>query len=200
MFNSITGEVTFKDSERVFLQTGDIEWDILTSRTSSNDLPARGESARIFIYLYHREDQLKLYGFSKVAERNLFLDLLKVEGVGPKQAVKILSGIEVHHFVEALEAEDLEALSALPGLGKKTAQKILLKLRGKLSIPSPSGVSVEEDLVNALAGMGFDRRIARNAVKSSIQTFKDRSLSREELERELFKKAIAMISSREGGT
>ena len=200
MFNSITGELRFKDTERVFLQTGGLEWDILSSRTSINRLPEPGETVTIFVHLYHREDQLKLYGFATPAEKHLFLDLLKVQGIGPKQAVKILSGIKVMHFVEALESEDIDALSSLPGIGKKTAQNILLKLKGKLTVRAGAGISLEEDLVNALNGMGFERRTAVTAVKAAVRKLgpaKD-GLSREELERELFKKAIAQLSSQDG--
>lgn len=198
MFNSLSGEITYKDENRLFLQVGAVEWDIQISRSTSDDLPAPGEAVRLFVYLYHRDDQMKLFGFSQNAERDLFLDLLRVEGVGPRQAQKILSGIDVHRFVEALEGEDLELLAAIPGLGRKTAQKIILKLSGKLTVSTPAGLSLEEDLVNALAGMGFDRRSAKNAVSSVVRALKDSELEREDLERELFKTALAQLSGQEG--
>ncbi len=197
MFNSISGEVTYKDELRIFLQTGGLEWEISTSRISSSLFPEEGEKARAFVYLHHREDQLRLYGFATLDERDIFLDLLRVQGIGPRQALKILSGIEFNSLVEALEAEDLETLASLPGLGRKTAQKILLKLKGKLTVSLPKTASVGEELIEALAGMGFDRRVAANAVKSSLKEFRDSTLSKEDLERELFKKAIALASSRE---
>ena len=197
MFNSIQGRVSFKNDERIFLQSGAVEWEILCSRTSLRDLPDQGEEARVFVYLHHREDQLKLYGYSTTAERDLFLDLIRVEGIGPRQALKILSGIEVHQFVEALDTDDLDTLVSLPGLGKKTAQKILLKLKGKLTVSSPDMVTFEDELLAALTGMGFDRRVARDAVKSSLKEFKDSSIPKETLESELLKRAISLISSQE---
>lgn len=199
MYNSITGQLTYKDHGRVFLQTNAVEWEILTTRTSCDRLPEVGQAARLFVYLHHREDQLKLYGFSTHEEREVFLDLMKVEGVGPRQAQKILSGIDVQRLVEALEGENLDLLSSVPGIGPKTAQKILLKLRGKLSISQPGGIALEEDLVNALSGMGFDRRAARNAVAASMKAFRDSGLAHEELERELFKRSIALLGSQDTG-
>lgn len=199
MVNSISGKITYKDDTRVFLQTGPVELDIQISRNTSDDLPEPGSSVRIFVYLYHRDDQLKLFGFSEAAERDIFLDLLKVEGVGPRQAVKILSGIEVQRFIAALENEDLVLLSSIPGLGKKTAQKIILKLKGRLTLAAPSGISIEEDLTAALVGMGFDRRSAKTAVNGAVRSLRDNEMSGEELERELFKIALAELSGAQGG-
>ena len=211
MFNSLAGTITYKEDGRVFLQTGEIEWEVWTSRTSSDDLPGVGESARVFIHLYHRDDQLRLYGFSQAGERDGFLDLLKVEGVGPRQALKILSGVEIHRLVAALDSEDVGFLAAIPGVGAKTAQKILLKLKGKMAAAAAPGVSVEEDVVNALTGMGFDRKAARTAVAAAHRSLKESPEARgpgkaqpapggEALERELFKLAIAQLAAQEGRT
>jgi Holliday junction DNA helicase RuvA len=125
----------------------------------------------------------------------VFLDLLKVEGVGPRQALKILSGVEVGRFIDALEEEDLELLSTIPGVGKKTAQKIMLKLKGKLKISTPAGISLEEDIANALVGMGFDRRSARSAVGTAARNLREENLGSEDLERELFKNALSQLSA-----
>jgi Holliday junction DNA helicase RuvA len=194
MFNSLSGEITFKDEERLFLCSGAVEWEIHTSRSSSDDLPDTGQSTKVYVYLYHRDDQVRLYGFSQVLERDVFLDLLKVEGVGPRQALKILSGVEVGRFIDALEAEDLDLLSSIPGVGKKTAQKIMLKLKGKLKVSTPAGISLEEDIVNALVGMGFDRRGAKSAVSSAARALRESDLGEEELEREVFKSALSQLS------
>ncbi len=194
MFNSISGEITYKDEERLFLSAGAVEWEIHISRNSSDDLPEEGQSTRVYVYLYHRDDQVRLYGFSQILERDVFLDLLKVEGVGPRQALKILSGVEVGRFIDALEGEDLDLLSTIPGVGKKTAQKIMLKLKGKLQVSTPAGISLEEDIINALVGMGFDRRSAKSAVGSAARSLRERELNSEELERELFKSALSQLS------
>jgi Holliday junction DNA helicase RuvA len=194
MFNSIRGEITYKDEERLLLSAGTVEWEIHISRSSSDDLPDVGNDARVYVYLYHRDDQMRLYGFSQNLERDVFLDLLKVEGVGPRQAIKILSGVEVTRFIDALEGEDLDLLSTIPGVGRKTAQKIMLKLKGKLTVSTPAGISLEEDIANALVGMGFDRRSAKNAVSTAARGLRERELNNEELERELFKRALSQLS------
>jgi len=195
MFNSVRGEITYKDEERLLLSAGAVEWEIHISRSSSDDLPDVGNDARVYVYLYHRDDQMRLYGFSQNLERDVFLDLLKVEGVGPRQAIKILSGVEVTRFIDALEGEDLDLLSSIPGVGRKTAQKIMLKLKGKLKVATPGGISLEEDIINALVGMGFDRRSANSAVASASRSLRERELEKEALERELFKSALSQLSS-----
>jgi len=197
LFNSISGIVTGKTKEKIFLQTDGIEWDILTTEKSLNRLPETGEKAKVFTYLHHREDQLKLFGFSSSGERDLFFDLIKVEGLGPKLAVKILSRIEVEAFIEALDADDIETLSSIPGLGKKTAQKIILKLKGKLHITEQPWQTAEEDIVTALTGMGFDRKTSRDAVKAALKGIKANTLGKDELEKELFTRAIAIAGGKE---
>jgi Holliday junction DNA helicase RuvA len=200
MFNSLTGTITYKTEDRVLLQSGDIEWELSTSRTSSDDLPEVGRSARLYVYLHHRDDQMRVYGFSQARERDAFLDLLKVEGVGPRQALKILSGVEVQRLAEALDSGDLDLLAGIPGVGDKTAQKIMLKLKGKLPLAPLRGLSLEEDVASALTGMGFERKSVRSAVASAQRALQGSGLSREELERELFKRAIGLLGSREGRT
>ncbi len=129
-----------------------------------------GQSARVYTYLLHREDSMSLYGFCDPAERSLFLDLQKVDGVGPRGAMRILSGIERKEFVEALDRDDVDALSPGPGIGKKTAQKIILTLKGKLTpADGGSGKSSEDDIATALVGMGFDGRTAKAAVAEALK-------------------------------
>ena len=197
MFNSISGTVTGKTKDKIFIQTNGIEWDILTTEKSLDRFPEEGEKTKVFTYLHHREDQLKLFGFSSSGERDLFFDLIRVEGLGPKLAVKILSHIEVDDFIEALETEDVETLSSIPGLGRKTAQKIILKLKGKLKIQDKPLQSAEEDIVTALTGMGFDRKTSRNAVKMALKGIKTDSLTKDQLEKELFTRAISIAGGKE---
>ena len=138
MFNSLTGTVTGWSGDSVFLTTGGIEWRCMATARTLSVIPQEGEDLRLFVYLHHREDQLGLYGFASDAEREVFLDLIKVSGIGPRQALKILSGMSTEEFVECLEAGDADRLAKIPGLGKKTAGKIVLALKGKLSL-EPSG-------------------------------------------------------------
>ncbi|HTZ50062.1 MAG TPA: Holliday junction branch migration protein RuvA [Spirochaetia bacterium] len=195
MFNSLTGEITFKGDERLCLQVGGVEWELTVSRKAVDRLPAAGQVARVYTHLVHREDAMRLYGFADEAERALFLDLQKVDGVGPRGALKMLSGVDREAFAAALDRDDLDALSAVPGVGKKTAQKIILALKGKLTpVGDGKGRPVEEDITTALVGMGFDRKTARSAVAAALNALAGRKLSGEELERELLRQALSIAS------
>jgi holliday junction DNA helicase RuvA len=192
MFNSLTGEITFKGDERLCVAIGGVEWELTASRKALERLPPVGQVARIYTHLVHREDAMRLYGFSDQAERALFLDLQKVDGVGPRGALKMLSGVDREQFSQALDRDDLDALSAVPGVGRKTAQKIILTLKGKLTpIGDTPQRSADDDITNALVGMGFDRKIARAAVAAAMKSVEGRNLKGEDLERELFKMALS---------
>jgi len=115
MFNSLKGIVTGKTAEHLYLETSGIEWALESSATTLSQIASPGQEARVFTYLHHREDSMVLFGFATTGERDLFLNLISVSGVGPKAARKILSGISVNDFIEALEAEDLKTLTRLPG-------------------------------------------------------------------------------------
>ena len=195
MFNSIQGTVNGKDGDSVFLQTGGVEWEIAMPATDIASLPQAGGECRIFTLLYHREDQMRLFGFSGEIRRNTFFELLKVEGIGPKNALKIMGGIGQEELERALEAGDLARLEAVPGLGKKTAQKMLLALKGKL-VHAPAAsqtVSPYGDLVDALAEMGYEKRAAAEAIERAEKDV-PAGLSAAEKEKALFKNAIVQLT------
>ena len=196
MFNSLVGKISDKDKDTVLLTMGGIEWELSISSQTSSHLPDKGEQAKIYTFLYHRDDQLKLFGFSTIEERELFLCLTRVEGVGPRLAIKILSGTGVAHFLSAVENEDMETLVGIPGLGKKTAQKIILQLKGKISLMNNGATAEHEDIVQALAGMGFDRREAKHTVMEVIKELKGRFNSAEDLERELLRRSLQRIGNK----
>jgi Holliday junction DNA helicase RuvA len=193
MFNSLTGEITYKADERLCLQTGGVEWELVVSRRALDRLPPVGQMARVYTHLLHKEDSMRLYGFSDQAERSLFLDLQKVDGVGPRGALKILSGVDREQFAKALDSDDVDTLSTVPGVGKKTAQKIILTLKGKLTPTGDSQArSAEDDITTALVGMGFDRKTAKSAVTAALKALSGRDIAGEDMERELFKRAVAI--------
>ena len=195
MFNSLKGIVSGKGSDAVFLSSGDIEWEITMPSSDIQGLILNKEY-RVFTWLYHREDQMRLFGFSEESRRTVFLELLKVEGIGPKGAIKILGGISQEDLERALEAGDLARLEAVPGLGKKTAQKMLLALKGKLVQTQDVYISSSpyNDLVEALAAMGYDRRIAAE-VLAKVDAEIDSTLAHDIREKLLFKEAIVYLSS-----
>jgi Holliday junction DNA helicase RuvA len=194
MFNSLRGVISGKSAEAVFLFSGGIEWEINMPVSDIQNL-ALNDEYRILTWLYHREDQMKLYGFADEKRRVTFLELLKVEGIGPKGAVKILGGIGQEELEHALEAGDLARLEAVPGLGKKTAQKMLLALKGKL-VQKPgidAQVYAYGDLVEALTSMGYDRRASGEALAKADAAI-NADIPADEREKLLFKEAIVYLS------
>jgi len=200
MFNSIRGTVTAKLADGVRLETGGVEWDLAAPATDVERLPGVGEQARVYTWLLHREDQMRLFGFASEARRGVFLELLKVEGVGPKGALKILGGIGEEALARALEEGDVERLEAVPGLGKKTAQKMILALKGRLLVRRETEAAVSTpygDLVEALAGMGYDRRLAAQAVTAAAKGL-PAGLAGADREQWLFRQAIVRLSGPAG--
>lgn len=212
MFNSLTGTVTGKFSQKLFLDVNGIEWELIVPDTSLDSLPHTGEKARVFTWLQHTDSAMNLFGFASSKDRDLFFDLNKVEGVGPKSAVKIMSSIQRDQLISSLESGDLAALEKVPGLGKKTAQKMLLTLKGKLTldedIPGIKAASKSggeyADVVSALANMGYERREVESCISKLVEelnresapegeaAFKDKT--RDAKEETLFRRAIVALA------
>ncbi|MGI5173982.1 Holliday junction branch migration protein RuvA [Treponema sp. OMZ 840] len=178
MFNSITGTVTFKFSQTLCIQTQGLEWELTVPLTSLDALGPVGETVKVYTWLYHREDSMKLFGFATANERSVFLDLMKVEGVGAKAAIRILSSINAGDLAAALDSEDIGKLEKIPGVGKKTAQKMMLTLKGKLNLEDSSNVSngrIREnsyspwsDVISALVNMGYDKSRCEQTVENLL--------------------------------
>jgi Holliday junction DNA helicase RuvA len=194
MFNSVQGIITEKFGDTLRLRTGGIEWEFTLPASDIDSLPPPGEEGRVYTWLYHREDQMRFYGFAGDGRRATFLELLKVEGIGPKQAIRIMGGISQEDLERALDTEDVGRLEAVPGLGKKTAQKMILALKGKLARESgQSRTGPHNELADALADMGYDRRAAVDALTRAGARLPE-GLSREEQEKFLFRQAIAELT------
>jgi len=197
VFNSLKGVISGKTSDSLYLDTGSIEWVLEASAGTLSQLPSLGQEARVFTYLHHKEDSMQLFGFYSLKERELFLNLITVSGVGPKGARKILSGVTVESFLQALEQEDVKALSRLPGLGTKTAQKIILQLKGKLISPDeeiPTSGSISE-LAESLVSMGFDKKKTLKVLKDLEQDSALSALPDHKKEQETLRRAIVELSS-----
>jgi len=172
-----------------------VEWEIAMPTSDMDRLPPPGGECRVFTWLYHREDQMRLFGFIDGARRDTFLELLKVEGIGPKNALKIMGGIGQEELERALETGDLTRLEAVPGLGKKTAQKMILALKGKLvhTKADLTAASPYSDLVEALAEMGYEKRAAAEAI-TRAEADLPANLPPDEKEKRLFKGAIVQLT------
>jgi Holliday junction DNA helicase RuvA len=203
MFNSLKGIIGEKMRDMVFLWTGGVEWELLMPVRDIDELPAAGGEARVWTWLSHRENEMRLFGFANAGRRATFLELQKVEGIGPKAALKILSGISQDELERALETGDLARLEAVPGLGKKTAQKMILTLKGKIVRGETAGgeKSPYHELVNALVEMGYDKKTALEALDKAAADFEkdgkassDKPLSDADRENAIFRKAILLLS------
>lgn len=173
MIHAVIGEVVHVGAQQAVLRTdGGLELElIVSSQTASKLSQLHGDArrqVRLLSWLQHREDSMTLFGFTDEEERLLFLELIKVNGIGPKQAMKILSGVQVRAFIKALDDNDLTFLSSIPGVGPKTSQKIVLALRDTVVFDTPhqqkqggGGTGLDkryDDLVAALSDMGYDKR------------------------------------------
>ena len=205
MFNSLYGLVSGHQFPNLAFRTGGIEWQLEVSAITFQAALAshRDEEQRIFVYLHAREDLMRLYGFWTRSERSAFLELISVSGIGPRQALKILSGTTVSALTELLEREDIDALTRLPGLGKKTAQKMILQLKGHLVLEregassSASAATRDEEILGALVEMGFDRGAAQAVLDRIIPEIDGEHVGDEDArERELFRRAIIELSPR----
>lgn len=194
MLNSLTGAVTETTAHGVRLQTGGVEWDLETTAQTIAACAGAREPMRLFVYLLHREDVMKLFGFVSIAERALFLELMKVSGIGPKQALRILSAAGTERLPLILETGDVDGLASLPGIGRKTAQKILVTLQGKLTLgdePSAAG-----EIVSALIDMGFDRKAAQTAAADAERAVLAADVPADAREAEILRRAIIALSAR----
>ncbi|MCR4899443.1 MAG: Holliday junction branch migration protein RuvA [Treponema sp.] len=205
MFNSLTGIITAKFPKQVFLDTNGIEWDLCVPDSNLDMLPPVGNEARIFTWLQHTDQLMAIYGFASADERSLFMDLLKVDGVGPKGALKIMSSVSSSRLMEVLENGDLEMLEKIPGVGKKTAGKMILTLKGKLKLSEGAGASVRiaaaspySELVASLVSMGYEKRLVEQKIAELVELLSaDKSFEerpKKEKEDLLFRRAIVELS------
>lgn len=207
MINRILGLLSGRSADSIYVLTGGIEWDIAVPSRASALFGTVGEQTEVHVWLQHWDEGMKLFGFPSDRERGVFLDLMKVEGIGPRQALKILSGISPADLAIALENADLKALQRISGVGPKLAQKMVLALKGKLveaenasGTLHTSALSPWEDVVSALVEMGFDRRVADAVVKAKAerQSPADGEVlpaGRAEREKEIFRQALLELSS-----
>ncbi len=202
MFNSITGTITGKFSKQLFLENNGIEWDLVVPDSNLELLPPVGEKTRVYTWIQHTENAMALFGFSSAEERSLFFDLLKVDGVGPKGAVKIMSSATSGELKQTLESGDVALLEKIPGIGKKTAGKMMLALKGKLTLQQDSQTititkqSEFADVVNSLVSMGYDRRQVEQKI-AEISATEEKLLngkSQKEKEDIVFRKAIVELA------
>ncbi|PYS19610.1 MAG: Holliday junction branch migration protein RuvA, partial [Acidobacteria bacterium] len=167
-----------------------IGYEVYVPLTTFTALPETGSDVSIDIHTHVREDVIALYGFSTRRERMIFEKLMTISGIGPKLAVTILSGGSVEELVGAIKRSDLPRLTAIPGVGKKTAERIILELKDKFQDFTDAAVKsgVEADVMSALENLGFSRGVADAALKRAIDGDRDPAFDL------LFKRALQILT------
>jgi Holliday junction DNA helicase RuvA len=174
MYAFIGGKLEHKDIDRIVLDAGGVGYEIFVSPRTLSSMPSLGEPARVFTYLNVREDIMQLYGFGSREEKAMFVKLLSVTGVGPKLAMSILSGLTVAELAIALVTKDARAISRVNGVGKKTAERLILELRESVGqsdltgAPEAGGAVMSagpaQEAIQGLMALGYSSVEAAKAV------------------------------------
>lgn len=168
MIAGLKGRIERVLADAVLIDVGGVIYEVNTSQTTLDELGDAGNDARVFTHLYVREDQLTLYGFSSPDELHLFETLIGVSGVGPRLALAILSRVRPEVLEVAINGENAELLATVPGIGRKTAARLILELRGKLVPSSGVGAALpsQEDgeVLAALRSLGYTTAEAHGAL------------------------------------
>jgi Holliday junction DNA helicase RuvA len=174
---SIKGIVFCKKPEGVTVDVGGIGYHVSVPLCSLSNIPDPGEHVFLHTYTHVREDAFQLYGFLTEEEKNIFVKLIGINGIGPKLGLTILSGMPVHRFTEAVHNEDITLLTTIPGLGKKTASRLILELREKL-LPRESELHSGDnraagDAVSALVNLGYKKSLSEKVVDKAMTSGAD---------------------------
>ena len=174
MIAHLRGRLLAKHPNQAIVETGGVGYDVVISVPTYSDLPGAGSEVALHIHTHVREDQIALYGFLHPAEKQLFEKLITVSGIGPKLAITILSGMAADAMTAAIRGNDIARLTKIPGIGKKTAERMVLELRDKLPVPTtgsapaiPMLSAVEEDVLSALVNLGYQRAAAEKALAAA---------------------------------
>ena len=168
MIGRLSGRLLSKNPPQVLLDVAGVGYEIDVPMSTFYNLPATGEPVTLHTHLLVREDAHVLYGFATLEERAAFRKLIRISGVGARTALSVLSGLSVADLAHAVALQDTVRLTKVPGIGKKTAERLLLELKGKLADVLPAGAKTGggDDVLNALLGLGYSEKEALAAVKS----------------------------------
>jgi holliday junction DNA helicase RuvA len=192
MIAHLRGKLLSKHPNQAVVEAAGVGYEVNISIPTFSALPSLGSEVSLFVYTHVREDALLLFGFLRAEDKQLFEKLLSVSGIGPKLAITILSGMQADAMVAAIKGNNVTALTRIPGIGKKTAERMVLELRDKLdafgAAPAlPSVSPVEEDVVSALVNLGYNRGLVEKTLgqlgKSPEDSFDN-----------LFRKALAALA------
>ena len=175
MISQLTGSIIDKQPPLIVIDVNGVGYEVFVSMQTFYGLPATGEKVRIYTQMVVREDAHLLFGFGNTAERETFRLLIKVSGIGAKTALGILSVLSSDDLARAIADEDIKVLNSVPGIGKKTAERLALELRGKLSIAGAVPMATDglfaaepdasDDILSTLLALGYNEREAKAACK-----------------------------------
>jgi len=192
MIAHLRGRLIAKHPNQAVVEAAGVGYDVTISVPTFSQLPALGTEVAFHVHTHVREDSIALFGFLRPAEKQLFERLISVSGIGPKLAITILSGMPADEMVGAIRGNDVARLTRIPGIGKKTAERMVLELRDKLqdfgAAPAAAPASpIEEDVLSALVNLGYQRPAAERALakvgNGNRQSFET-----------LFREALAALS------
>ena len=193
MIGHLRGKVADKNPEGVLIDVGGVGYDVFLPLSTLAGLPQKGDDVSLHIHTHVREDMLKLFGFDKKQDLTAFRTMLKVNGVGPKLALAIIGALSGNQLAKVIEESDVKRLSAIPGIGKKTAERIILELSGKLKLGSDGdlaggGDGIMSELASALKNLGFrPAQVDRVLAQIRIQNKTERPFE------ELLKEALGLL-------
>lgn len=175
MIGLLRGALRHRGPSRLLLDVGGVGYDVVVPTSTLLELPEEGQQVELLIHTQVREDAITLYGFRSPREKEVFERLLGVSGVGPRTALAALSALGPEPLVSAIRDGDARRISAVPGIGRKTAERLIVDLRDRLepgavtaAVPAgPSASSEEDDVVSALCNLGYPERQARKAVEAA---------------------------------
>ena len=195
MIARLRGKLIEKEPARVVVDVNGVGYEVFVPLTTFSAMPELGAEVTVDIYTHVREDVIALFGFSSRQERRVFEKLIGISGIGPRLAITILSGGSVEGLVGAIRRSDLARLTSIPGVGKKTAERIVVELRDKLKdlteeAPKPT---VEVDVISALENLGYTRAIIEAAVRRAAAGGEDEGGAAEGFE-VLFKRTLQILT------
>ena len=170
MIGRLTGQLAEKNPPEILLDCNGVGYEVLVPMSTFYNLPALGEKVTLFTHFVVREDAQLLYGFGSTTERAAFRQLIKITGVGPRTALSVLSGMSIDDLAQAITLQEAGRILKVPGIGKKTAERLLLELKGKLGADMGVHVNLandaQSDILQALVALGYSDRDAALALKA----------------------------------
>jgi holliday junction DNA helicase RuvA len=196
MIAHLRGKLLAKHPNQAIVEVGGVGYELTISVPTFSDLPGVGAEVALHVHTHVREDLIALYGFLRSREKQLFEKLITVSGIGPKLAITILSGMAADEMVGAIRGNDIARLTRIPGIGKKTAERMVLELRDKVPVESagevttsPAMSAVDEDVLSALLNLGYPRATAEKALAALAKNAKSGSFEA------LFREALGSLSN-----